>query len=133
MQHKNAIKCMECLIATYENLHFWFCTKSVARHLLNFLFKFLHQWNHTKDEFKGMRSRKKIRLTFFKCLFAHLVKVFFWMASLSSEIKRKVQKWLYKNLKYFHKRSQMKKQVSNVYLIERFKILILSNIFYAGH
>ena len=28
---------------------------------------------------------EKSGLTFFKCLFAHLVKVFFWMASRSSE------------------------------------------------
>ena len=41
-------------------------------------------------------SNWKEDLTFFKCLFAHLVKVFFWMASRSSVIKENLNfKYLY--------------------------------------
>ena len=41
-------------------------------------------------------SNWKEDLTFFKCLFAHLVKVFFWMASRSSAIKENLNfKYLY--------------------------------------
>ena len=38
-------------------------------------------------------------LTFFRCLFTHFVKVFFWMASRSSENKNKEKKYKYMEFK----------------------------------